>query len=84
MWVIKIQADFNFPYLIMKYLFDSSLRKDIGYVPYDMILMPFLQKAKIKINEEMQVIMPNVATMITISNMHKMHLTLGDDGHWIR
>ena len=60
------------------------MRKDIRYLPYGMILTPFFQKAKIKINEEMQVILPNATTMITISNLHKMQLTLGDDKHWIR
>ena len=64
----------------MKYLFDCSLRKDIGYLLYGMILMPFFQKAKIRVNEEMQIIMPNVTIMITVSNSHKMHLTLRDDG----
>ena len=41
--------------------------------------MPFFQKAKLKVNEEMQIIMPNATTMIIASNLHKMHLTLKDD-----
>ena len=69
MWVIKTQAKVNFPYLIMKYLYDCTLMKDIGFLPYSMILTPFLQKAKIKVNEEMYVI------MLIVSNLHKMHLT---------
>ena len=28
--------------------------------------------------------MPNTTTMITVSNLHKMHLTQGDDEHWVR
>ena len=28
--------------------------------------------------------MLNATTLIIVSNLHKMHLTLGDDGHWIR
>ena len=71
-------------YLIMKYMFHCSLRKDIGYLPYRMILMPFFKKAKLKVNEKIQVLMPNATTMITVFNLHKMHLTLRDDGHWVR
>ena len=41
MWPIKNQGEFNFPYLIMKYLFGCSLRKDIGYLSYSMIFTPF-------------------------------------------
>ena len=41
MWAIKKQANFNFPFLIMKYLYDCSLRKDIRYLPYNLILTPF-------------------------------------------
>ena len=77
MWAIKTQVDFNFSYLIMKYLFDYSLMNDIGYLPYDMILMPFFQKVKIRVNEEIQIIMPNATTMIIVSNLHEMHLNLG-------
>ena len=66
----------------MKYLFNCSLRKDIEYLPYDMTLT--FQKAKIKVNKEMQIIMPNATTMIIVSNLHKMHLILGDDQHWVR
>ena len=32
----------------------------------------------------MQVILPNAIIMITVSNLHKMHLALGDDRRWIR
>ena len=64
----------------MKYLFDCSMM-DIGYLPYDMILMPFYQKPKLKVNEELQIVMPNATTMVTISNLHKMHLILRDDRH---
>ena len=28
--------------------------------------------------------MSNATTMIIVSNLHKMHLTLGDDGRWVR
>ena len=49
-----------------------------------MILTPFFQKAKLRVNEEMQIIMPNTATMIIISNLHKMHLTLEDDGQLVK
>ena len=80
MWAIKTQDDFNFPYLIMKYMFDCSLSKDIGYLPFGMILTPFLKKAKLKVNEELQVLMPNATIMIIVSNLYKMYLTLGDDG----
>ena len=83
MQTIKTQADFKFPYLIMKYLNDCSLRKDIGYLPYGMILMPFFQKAKIMVDEEMQIIMLNATTIITISNLYKIHLTLGDGKHQV-
>ena len=60
------------------------MRKDIGYLPYNMILTPFFQKAKLRVNEELQIIMPNATTMITVSNLHKMHLTLRDEGGWVR
>ena len=75
MWVIKQQMDFNFPYLILKYIYDNSIRKDIGYLPYGMIFTPFFQKAKIKLNKELHFSMPNITTMIIVSNLHKMHLT---------
>ena len=84
MWAIKTQADFNFPYLIMKYLYDCLLRKDIGHLPYGMILKPFFQKAKIKVNEEIQIIMPNATIMITLSNLHKMHLTFRGNRCWVK
>ena len=32
----------------------------------------------------MQILMPNATTMIIVSNLHKMHLTLGDNGCWVR
>ena len=32
----------------------------------------------------MKIIMPNVTTMITASNLHKMHLILGDDKCWVK
>ena len=32
----------------------------------------------------MHIIIPNATTKFTISNLHKMHLTLGDDGHWVK
>ena len=32
----------------------------------------------------MQTIMPNATIMITVSKLHKMHLTLRNDGHWVR
>ena len=54
-------------------MFDCSLRKDIGYLPNRMILMPFLKNAKLRVNEEIHVLMPNTTTMINISNLHKMH-----------
>ena len=84
MWAIKTSDDFNFSHLILRYLFDCSIRKDIGYLSYGMILMPFFQKEKIKLNEEMQTIMPNTTTMIIVSNLYKMHLTLSDNGRWVR
>ena len=84
MWAIKTQVNFSFPYLIMKYLFNCSLRKDIGYLPHVMIFMPFFQKTKIKVNEKMQLIMPNATVMIIVSNLHKMLLTLGDEGHRVK
>ena len=37
----ETQVEFNFLFLIMKFLYDCSLMKDIGYLPYGMILMPF-------------------------------------------
>ena len=83
-WIIKTQVDFNFPYLIMKYMFDCLVRKDIGYLSYEMILTPFFKKDKLKINEELQVLMPNATTMIIVSNLHKMHLILGDDSWWVK
>ena len=43
--------------------------------------MPFFQKAKLRVNEELQIIMPNATTMITISNLQ---LTLGDYGYWVK
>ena len=46
--------------------------------------MPFFKKAKLRVNEEIQVLMPNATTMIIVSNLHKMHLTLGDDGRWVK
>ena len=49
-----------------------------------MILTPFFKKAKLRVNEEIQVLMPNATTMITVSNLHKMHLTLGDDARWVK
>ena len=84
MWAIITQDDFNFPYLIMKYMFDCSWRKDIGYLPYGMILEPLFKKAKLKVNEELQVLMQNEIIMIIVSNLHNMHLTLGDYGCWIK
>ena len=81
---IKTQADFNFPYLIMKYMFDCSVRKGIRYLPYGMILMPFFKKAKLEVNEELHILLLNAITMIIVSNLYKMHLTLGDDGRWVR
>ena len=84
MWAMKVQVDFNFPYLIIKYLFDCSLRKDIRYLPYSIFFTPFFQKAKLRVNEEMQIIMPNATTMIIISNLHKMHFILGCDECWVR
>ena len=61
-------------------MYDWSMKKDIGYLPYEMILMPFFKKAKLRVNEELQTLMPNATIMIIVSNLHKMHLTLGDDG----
>ena len=46
--------------------------------------MSFFQKAKIRVNEELQTIVPNATIMITISNLHKIYLTLRDDKHCIR
>ena len=60
------------------------MRKDIRYLSYSMILMHFFKKAKLRVKEEMQLLMPIDTTIITISNLHKMHLTLGDDGRWVR
>ena len=49
-----------------------------------MILTPFFHKAKIKLNEELHFSMPNIIIMITVSNLHKMHLTQDGDGHQVR
>ena len=49
-----------------------------------MILTTFFQKVKLKVNEEMQIIMPNATIMTTVSILHKMYLTLGDNGCWVR
>ena len=75
MWAIKQQVDFNFQYLILKYLYDYSIKKDIGYLPYRMILTPFFQKAKIKLNKELHFHVFNIITMIMVSSLQKMHLT---------
>ena len=83
MWARKQQVDFNFSYLTLKYLFDCSIRKDIGYLPYGMILTPFFQKAKIKLNKEFQFHVLNITTMIIVSNLQKMSLTQGDNGCWV-
>ena len=50
MQAIKTQDDFNFSYLIMKYLYNCTSRKDIRHLPYGMIITPFFQKAKIRVN----------------------------------
>ena len=68
----------------MKYRYDCSVRKDMGYLPHKMILMPFLKKAKLMVDEELWTLMPNATTMIIIYNLHKMHLSLGDDGRWVK
>ena len=81
---IKQEVDFKFPYLILKYLLEYFVRKDVGYLPYGMILVAFFQKAKLKLKKELHFHMPNTTTMITISNLHKRHLTQGDNGHQIR
>ena len=81
MWPIKNQVDFNFPYLTLKYLYDCSIQKDIGYLPYGTILTPFFQKAKIKPNEELQFHTPTTSTMIVVSKQHNMHLTQDDSSH---
>ena len=36
------------------------------------------------VNEEMQIIFPNIITMIIVSNLYKMDLTLGDDRHLVK
>ena len=49
-----------------------------------MILTPFFTKAKIKVNENFLVHPLNAITMITVSNLHKMHLQQDDKGNWIK
>ena len=62
------------PHFILKYLFDCFTWKEIGCLPYGMILTPFFQKEKIKLNEELHVYASHTITMITIPNLHKMQL----------
>ena len=49
-----------------------------------MVLNPFFQQTNIKLNKELHFDMLNITTMITLSNLHKLHLTQGDDGHWVK
>ena len=44
MWVIKNQLDFNMPYFILKYLVQCFNRSNIDFLPYNVILTPYLQR----------------------------------------
>ena len=81
LWVIKNQLDFN---MCLKYLAKCSNRLDIVFLPYGMILTPFLAKFKVKLNEKPHLLIINATLVFTMSHLHKIQLEQDNQGKWER